>query len=178
MSDRVKQNKPTRPLWAPNGVGWSAAMECGGDAWQGRLKKYYPQAWRFFLSRLYTLASMFLWNKGSDWRIPFYLRCFFAEHQINVYTAEKNIPKNTRSGFGGFRGNGGFVNYELRNLGYSLPQFPLNPLYPHLWVYGDFLYIFLYLSCAKWFISPLCTNLAMCFSAVLSGMFNNFATVK
>jgi hypothetical protein len=34
---------------------------------QGRLKKYYPKrsaGVEIFLSRLYTLAGMFLWNKG------------------------------------------------------------------------------------------------------------------
>jgi hypothetical protein len=40
--------------------------------------------------------------------------------------------------------------------------FPISPLVEE---WG-----FLYLSCAKWIIRPFCTNLAMCFSAVLSGM--------
>jgi hypothetical protein len=29
-----------------------------------------------FLAACYTLESVFLWNKGSVWRIPFCLRCF------------------------------------------------------------------------------------------------------
>jgi len=59
MSDRVKQNKPTRPFehlteWvgAQKGV-WRRCL-------QGRQKKYYPKrsaGVEIFFSRLYTLAS-------------------------------------------------------------------------------------------------------------------------
>jgi len=50
-------------------VSWSATAECGGGCCQGQTKKYYPKrsaGVEIFLGCLYTLAAMFLRNKGSD----------------------------------------------------------------------------------------------------------------
>ena len=95
-------------------------MECGGGAWQGRLKKYYPKRSAgveiFFEPLVYPCKHVFV-EQRERLTNTFLPALFFAEHQINVSTAEiqKRISsKNTLADFEDIEEMGDLFNYELR----------------------------------------------------------------
>jgi hypothetical protein len=69
-------------------------MECGGGAWQGRLKKYYPKRSAgveiFFKPFIYPCKHVFV-EQRERLTNTFLPALFFAEQSINVFTADNNV---------------------------------------------------------------------------------------